>query len=329
MKILIVANPNSPATDYYRTTGAFMRLAKTDPDVKVRVEFPTNVKWHHIYESDVLVVSRPNGDEVLNLIAESKRMGKKVVVDIDDLLHGLTDANPAAKHFNKPEILQSIETALNMANSLIVSTPYLADFYRAYFAGQITVIPNCVIPEITPYAINKPIHNPLRVFWRGSTTHLADLHTVEKVWNIMANSTDYSLMFIGVERFIMPWFQGKAHFIPWQTLFALWEGMRNSGIDVGLFPLTNDAFNQSKSNIFAMEVLTAGGLPIVPEGFPEFEHPGVVTYKNTNHLQIVLSDIRSGKIDKVKEVNTGREWLEESRNIDQWNQLRKAIINSL
>lgn len=329
MNILVLANPSSPATDYYRTTGAFMRLAKITPDINIRVEFPTNVKWHHIYEADVMVVSRPNGDEILNFLAEAKRMGKKIVVDIDDLLHGLTEANPAAKHFNKPEIQRSIETALELADTLIVSTPYLQDYYRNHYTGRIHVIPNCSIQEVTPYGDNWPVHEPLRVFWRGSTTHLADLHTIANVWNIMGESKEYNLMFIGVERFIMPWFKGKATFVPWQTLFALWEGMRNSAMDVGIFPLTNDPFNLSKSNIFALEVLTAGGVVLAPEGFPEFEHPGVLTYKNPMHLQIVLKDLQSGKIDKVQAVNEGRAWMEEHRNIDQWNQVRKSIVNSL
>lgn len=94
MNALIVANPTSAATDYYRTTGPFVRLSQANPKVKLQIEYPQNVKWHHMFAADVLLFQRPNGDDILTLIAEAKRMGKKIVLDIDDLLHGLTDANP-------------------------------------------------------------------------------------------------------------------------------------------------------------------------------------------------------------------------------------------
>ena len=85
MNVLIVANPTSAATDYYRTTGPFVRLSQSNPKVKLQIEYPQNVKWHHMYTADVLLFQRPNGDDILTLIAEAKRMGKKIVLDIDDL----------------------------------------------------------------------------------------------------------------------------------------------------------------------------------------------------------------------------------------------------
>jgi hypothetical protein len=329
MKILILANPTSAATDYYRTIGPFGRLAELDKGISLEIQYPQNCKWHHMYTSDVMVVQRPNGDETLNFIAEAKRMGKKILLDIDDLLHGLTDANPASKHFNNPQVKQTMDAALSMGDALIVSTPFLAEFYAQYFDKPIYVVPNCPNMQSTPYGEILPQHSPLRMFWRGSTTHLADLWTIEKVWRLLGDDPATSLMFIGIEKFLLPWFKGKANFVPWQTMYQLFEGMRNSGIDWGLYPLTLDDFNAAKSNIFAMEVLTAGGAVLAPEGLAEWEHPGVVRYKNPMHLQVLLSEIRSGKIDKQETVKAGRAWMEEHRNLDAWNQLRKTILENL
>jgi hypothetical protein len=47
------------------------------------------------------------------------------------------------------------------------------------------------------------------------------------------------------------------------------------------------------------------------------------------HLQVLLSEIRSGKIDKQETVKAGRAWMEKHRNLDAWNQLRKSILESL
>lgn len=329
MNVLIVANPTSAATDYYRTTGPFVRLSQANPKVKLQIEYPQNVKWHHMYTADVLLFQRPNGDDILTLIAEAKRMGKKIVLDIDDLLHGLTDANPASRHFNAPNILESMDKALTLGDHLIVSTPFLMDYYTPKCNCPITVVPNCPDLQSTPFIEVQEQHAPLRVFWRGSTTHLQDLYTIEKVWNIMGTDKNYSLMFIGIEKFMLPWYQGNAVFVPWQTLFQLFEGMGNSGIDWGIYPLTIDDFNRSKSNIFAMEMLCAGAPILAPEGLSEWEHPGVLRYKNPMHLQVLLSDIRTGKINKIKEVEAGRQWIAEHRDLNKHNETRNSILNNL
>jgi hypothetical protein len=329
MNILIVANPTSAATDYYRTTGPFTRLAQRSPGITLQVEYPQNVKWHHMYAADALIFQRPNGDDILTLMAEARRMGKKLIVDIDDLLHGLTDANPASRHFNAPNIISTMDSALGLADHLIVSTPFLAEFYTPKCTCPITVIPNCPDLQSTPFTPIQAQHAPLRVFWRGSTTHLYDLYTIEKVWNVMGTDKSYSLMFIGIEKFMLPWYQGNAVFVPWQTLFQLFEGMGNSGIDLGIYPLTLDDFNRSKSNIFAMEMLCAGAPVLAPEGLPEWQHPGVLPYKNPMHLQVLLSEIRSGKIEKEKEVEAGRQWIAEYRDLNKHNETRSQIIHNL
>ena len=136
-------------------------------------------------------------------------------------------------------------------------------------------------------------------------------------------------MFIGVERFMLPWLKGDAMFIPWQTLFGLFEGMAKSKADIGVFPLTDEPFNQSKSNIFALEMLCAGIVPIAPQVIQQFDHPGVLGYKNQNHLQMLLMDLRSGKIDKRQVINEGREWIKLNRNLDKVNETRLKAIKAL
>ena len=329
MKLLIIANPTSPATDYYRTTGVFTRMAEDLPGIELQIEYPTNVKWHHMYTADAVVFQRPNGKDILEFIVEARRMGKKIVLDIDDLLHGLTYANPAAKHFNDANTIDSMNRALQMADLLIVSTPHLADFYGKLTSAPVVIAPNCPDLRSTPFVPIQDLHHPIRVMWRGSTTHLADLYTISNVWNQLATNKHYSLLFIGVERFLMPWFEGNATFIGWQTLFALFEGMSTAGADIGLFPLTNEPFNVAKSNIFALEMLCAGAIPIAPEGLPEFEHPGVLTYKNPMHLQLILQDIKTKKIDKAATIEAGREWIMNERDLLNVNKVRFDALKSI
>jgi hypothetical protein len=48
-------------------------------------------------------------------------MGKKVLLDIDDLLHHIPDSNPAQGHFEKDDVKKSINEALRLADHIFVS----------------------------------------------------------------------------------------------------------------------------------------------------------------------------------------------------------------
>ena len=43
-------------------------------------------------------------------------MGKKIILDHDDLLHEVSQANPSSQHFNKPQVKESVEKAFQYAN---------------------------------------------------------------------------------------------------------------------------------------------------------------------------------------------------------------------
>ena len=57
---------------------------------------------------------------------------------------------------------------------------------------------------------------------------------------------------------VYAYFQG-AVCVPWNpSPFSYWQQIKNLHIDVAVFPLENTPFNQSKSNIFALEMLVNG-----------------------------------------------------------------------
>lgn len=330
MRLLIIANPTSPATDYYRTTGVLVRLSEAYTDVTLDIQYPTTVKWHHMFACDAVVVNRPNGDDVLNIILESKRMGKKIVVDMDDLLHELSDANPAAGHFRKPNVVQSINNALSLCDLLFVSTPHLAKFYTSYVNCPVHVVPNCPDLKSTPFAPLKEQSKPVRIFWRGSSTHLEDLFTINQALNAQSTrESALSFMFVGIERYLVAWYNCSGTFVPWQTLFALFDNMNKAGLDWGFFPLVNDNFNQAKSNIFALEMLVAGAAVLAPEGFEEFNHPGVIKYSNAKHLTQLFSEVGARKFNKIDIVQAGRAWVIENRDLAKWNEARYKALMSL
>lgn len=331
MNLLIISNPQSPGTDYYRTVGPFTQLAKDHPEaLTLKVVSPEACLWFDIYTSDVIVFQRPNGTQILSYIEEAARMGKKIVLDIDDLLHGIPDGNPAVKHFNKPDVQRSIEKSLSLADHLIVSTPSLKLFYSEHIhPDKITIVRNGWNTEEYPPCEVVEQRDPVRMIWRGSMTHLADLHTIKKTLRNIGNDPAFAFVMVGLDRWALHDLPQSINAIGWQTLFTYFQLMEKSSPDYGIFPLVDDDFNRAKSNIFALECLRAGALPIVPMGFPEWDIPGIQRYKNEIELEILISRIRGGKVDKVGLIEKARTFVFEHLTTQKQNEKRLEIIQGL
>jgi len=341
MKLLIISNPQSPGTDYYRTVGPFTQLERDYPnEIQVTVHSPDRAVWFDIWQADAVLFQRPNGGTIVGYVQEAHRMGKKVLLDIDDLLHHIPDSNPAQGHFEKADVKKSINEALRLADHVFVSTPPLKAFYsnladengRKYTsADKITVVRNGWNPEHHPLTPILPQRIPARMIFRGSTTHLADLHTIKSELKIMAKDPAFAFVMVGLEKWMLPDLQeGSIQFIKWQTLFTYFQLMRESQPDYGIFPLTDDDFNRCKSYIFALECLRVGALPIVPAGFPEWDMiPGLLRYKNNYQFQGILSKIKAGKVDKVALIEQGRAYISEHLTVQKLNEKRLEVIKSL
>ena len=320
----------SPGTDYYRTVGPFTQLAKDYPqDLQVEIKSPDTVLWFDIYAADAVMFQRPNGNQLLGYIQEAKRMGKKILFDIDDLLHHIPASNPAQAHFE--QVKETITQALDYCDHLFVSTPTLKRFYSNYLLPEkITMVRNAWNPFDHPFVALEEANKPYRMLWRGSATHMADLHTIKPALRMMLKDNAFTTVFVGLEQwmaFDLP--VNQTQFLKWQTLFNYFKMMREARPHYGFFPLVKDEFNLCKSNIFAIECLTAGALPIVPAGFPEFDIPGLLTYKTSEEFLSIVNDIKAGKVDRNKRISNAREWLEKNLHLCTLNEARLSAIKSL
>jgi hypothetical protein len=93
-----------------------------------------------------------------------------------------------------------------------------------------------------------------------------------------------------------------------------------------VFPLLKNDFNLAKSNIFAIEMLAAGGVVLAPIGIPEYNIPGVLKY---DKFIDVLRIMKDKTFDRENIVREGRQYLNDVLRIDKVNQLRQQILNNL
>lgn len=347
MVIGVLENKESPATDYYTTLGVLLRLAWANPGYEI-VTLTANSGWAEYAQCDVVVFSRPNGDTMLGLMRDCKQMKCKVVAVHDDLLTNVPLTNPASAHFNREEVKKSTWECLKLADHVIVTTPVLkAEFDPHHHA--VTVIPNGVDLIFTPFTKEikrnpaariktapKDIDgqmNPdalIKILWRGSMTHGADLKTIDSFWQWASGHKDTTVGFIGMPA----WYAATHHpgvlSRDWRPFFFnYFEELRNTGADYGIFPLVDHPFNHAKSGNFAAELLVAGIVPYAPAGFAEFNHPGVRHYDSSAGLIKEFYTLLQSDEDYHLTIEEGREWLERERDVNKLNLKRIEIFESL
>jgi hypothetical protein len=105
--------------------------------------------------------------------------------------------------------------------------------------------------------------------------------------------------------------------------------VKHSAPHYGVFPLTIDNFNQAKSNNFAMEMLVAGCISYAPEEIKEFNIAGVRTYKNELDLIHKFTNALDKDDAYFVDLEAGRKWLKEERDLVKVNELRINVLNSL
>jgi hypothetical protein len=338
MKIGILQNTQSPATDTLRTIHPFSLLGH-----EIVVVDPANPKWYDLLRCEILVASRPNGTLIHSILSEFKRTrkGKKIIVDMDDNLHELDPSNPSYPHFNQPAVKESVIACMNLADYVIFSTEALQDYYcsfelatkdkperRPLVSNISSVVHNAVDFNITPMMEPRPINKPVRVLWRGSKHHQSDLLTIRPFWDWILNNKDYEVLFMGLSPDEVYTYYPGAKCETWNpSPFGFWQKQASLKADIGIFPLRNTLFNLGKSDIFAQEQLCNGVLPIVPRGFPEFDHDGVVQYDNVvrliQYFQAMIEERR------IRNIERGQSWLLKNRNLATVNLKRGEIIDGL
>jgi 2-polyprenyl-3-methyl-5-hydroxy-6-metoxy-1,4-benzoquinol methylase len=139
-----------------------------DPLMKYRQQYGGQVRIRSIYEhqgrdiawADTVILQRDSNQYVLGLVDTLQKMGKRVIIDMDDLLTEIPPFLLSYDHCQqiRPYLLET----LRMADAITVTTQRLKDEMTAY-NSHVFVAPNCV----------SSAHEPARHF--DSETHQVNL----------------------------------------------------------------------------------------------------------------------------------------------------------
>ncbi|WP_123681447.1 glycosyltransferase [Curtobacterium sp. PhB115] len=201
--------------------------------------------------------------------------GVRVVGEVDDDFFTESGRARLARAEYDPDRLASIDALVRGADTVIVSTPELAEVVRPV-ARDVTVVPNALDPGLwTPGPTEDDDDRPdgeHRVLYMGTLTHAADLELLRDVFTDLttADGTPVRLEVIGVtDDEAADWFRRievpDGHY----PAFSRWLVAHRERWSAGVAPLRDEEFNRAKSDLKFLEY-TALGLPAVVSDRPSY-----------------------------------------------------------
>jgi hypothetical protein len=202
---------------------------------------------------------------------------------------------------------------------MTTSTEKLKELYSPY-CKNITVIPNHLPKFIWGEPINKLETNPRelkdrpRIGWAGSENHFA--HPMTKEYKAGIRGGDFGSTFMGFIRKTVDKYQwvlsgakpvelddlistGKIEFHGWRTLFEYPRHLRGLDLDIMIAPLMPCEFNNSKSNIKALENCVLGAPGVYANASP---YTNMSLNTNDEDQFIAYIELLTSDLDKRKEV---------------------------
>jgi hypothetical protein len=293
LNIAILKKPQESAITFYRLA-PWLDLAR-DCRHLVKVMPATEFTPDTARFFDVLICHRPGHISDLSAIYVAKKLGIKVIVDLDDLLWNIPIGNEAWRFYDKNADDILMRSLIN-ADTITVSTPALRDEVEQRFGKRPIVVRNAIPPSLfylnrNPELIEietpegqKP--KPIKILWRGSNTHAADLYTHRDAF---VNSKRIEWHFFGAT----PWFflQDYGGQLPdfiqhthTANILDYFEKLAEIRPHFIIVPLEENAFNNCKSEIAMLEAWLVGAGCIAPEWQDNFA-PSEIRFKNPDDLR--------------------------------------------
>jgi len=204
-------------------------------------------------QSKVVVIQRPHIN-VVKLIKTFQNRKSRVFIELDDDLLNLPPNHVSYTFWQLR--LSSIIHSIKLADGITVTTHTLANIVKQY-NQNVHILPNC-IPQNLILSPNPSIKQPLIVGYGGAETHYDDLRILQQPLETLVRQINIQLLFCGIKK--LPFRFSNISQVQYTPNVIKY--LNNLIFDIGLIPLIDNQFNQSKSDIKFLEY-SARGIPSV------------------------------------------------------------------
>jgi glycosyltransferase involved in cell wall biosynthesis len=320
---------------------ALMKRGHAVKQVSIGSEFPQSLlEW-----PDVVVFGRtyPNAYDPIKWMREFKKLGKRIVYDMDDDFWQVAKDNPSALVSNA--LKDQYEGQIREADVVITPSKVLAKKFKKHFKKDIHLCPNGVDPEV--YRPRAEGNQDLIIGYMGAASHWKDLQLIGGVIADLHQKHDFTFAIYGLvgeplesamymyNRYMHanlmpeknPYYKSALDFydqikavkgvhIPFMPPELHPTILSKVNFDIGIAPLEDNTFNQGKSCVKFYEYAAVGTPTIASDVLPYSDE---VTYraKNThkdwyNKLEKLIVDSQF----RHKLAKEQHEWVLKNRSID-------------
>lgn len=246
-------------------------------------------------DADILVVQRQLSDAVLDFLYRQRAMGKKIVCELDDDFWHLPMRNPAYRYYQAGGLMR-LAQFIEAADAVTVSTEPLRQVVGTMH-DNVIVLPNAVDPDLADTILASDGTEPtphsgiVRIGWSGSNFHEGDLDCAIDALITIARRPDVRLVFFGwvpdrIARDVPVAKLERHPFVPTNRYYHAVAALR---LDIGLAPLCDNRFNESKSNLkyleYSMFRVPTVASPVYPYTTTITDGEDGVLVKKNRHLE--------------------------------------------
>ena len=249
----------------------------------------SEITYEYLLEYDAIVVQRLHQWREFYTIERLKRMGKRVIYDIDDDIFNIPPHNPASRVIRNDEC-EAARAIMGIVDKITVTTEILKA--KLGFPDKTIVVPNTV--DLDDGYPAKWVGSPdeyKRIVWMGSATHHEDWNECfEAVNKVMLMMPKVRLFVMGmlpyqikkaVEMETNPHWDNRVEYMDFKDVETYVSLCKTVKADIAIAPLQNTSFNSGKSALKWMEY-SAAGLPVIASNVSPYKE--VITDKHDGLL---------------------------------------------
>lgn len=252
INILVVDDQKMDGVSYWRNVEPFSALRQRYRGQVFVQNTTERVSVQDMKQFDVVVMFRPVKPESLKFVDNCKRLGVKVIIDIDDNLWDLPYFHPGYIEYERYK--DTARQIYDMADAVWTSTHELR--YAIGDLNKCVHIPNAVLPEWLP---EQP--NPYKGIagWIGSAGLHYDISGDEAKSAFRKWQDKYERWYFFGYRPELADSQNCIG-VPYSFVYTFMEAIKNAGLNVIWKPLRDLKFNHAKSNIAWLTATMSGAV---------------------------------------------------------------------